>query len=451
MKKLCVLLNELRNKMKKLRVLLLLPLLLLLGCGTEKAGELSEEPSPTPFVGTIEEQTVDESCTELSLKGTASIEELREILENFPGIKKVSFSVLPYETKEAAALVKDFPAVFFQWPLSYGKTRFISGERELDFSEEKKNVEALCELIPLSPGTEKVELGDQSISIKEAKALREAAPGVLFRYNTELLGHSVSTSDTEIDLSGVELDDTVELESELIRFPKLEKLILSDCGLDDDTLDALNNKYSDIRVVWTVQIYDRGIRTDQDYYIHYNCERYFPKNNGNCRALRYCPDLIAVDVGHFYPTNEDLEFLYYTPHMKYLIIIEGYYTDITPLGSLKELEYLEMFSSPCKDLSPLLDCPNLQHLNISRCTALDESCIDVLCKMKQLKRLWFCGTYLSPEFEEVLTEALPDTEIHYVTYSNGIAPYSMDFNWRKDESYYAMRDALHMYYMDNRM
>ena len=69
--------------------------------------------------------------------------------------------------------------------------------------------------------------------------------------------------------------------------------------------------------------------------------------------------------------------------------------------------------------------------------------------MKQLKRLWFIGNYLSPKYEQVLKDALPDTEIHFIPYRNGFAPYSMDFDWRKDESYFAMRDALHMYYMDN--
>ena len=332
--------------------------------------------------------------------------------------------------------------------LSYGGVEFLSNEKYPDFSAAEPDVPALIAVLAESEA-ETVELGANAPSIEEAEALDADCPGVFFRYDTEFFGQSLSTDATEIDLSGMKLTDTAELERELIRFPGLQKLILCDCGLDNETLDALNTRLGDTRVIWTVQVYNKGIRTDRDYFIYYNCDISYPRSNRSCTALRYCSDMIAVDVGHFLPTDEDLQFLYGTPKLRYLVAIEGLYRDITPMGSLPELEYLEMFASQVTDLSPLLNCKKLQHLNISRCCKLDASCIDVLCQMKQLKRLWFIGHYLSPKYEQVLKDALPDTEIHYIPYRNGYAPYSMDFNWRKDESYYAMRDALHMYYMDN--
>ena len=334
--------------------------------------------------------------------------------------------------------------------LTYGESSFLSNEKRLDLSAEASDVPALIAVLSESEA-ESVELGENAPTMEEAEALRESCPNVFFRYDTEFFGQKVSTDVTEIDLSGVTLADTAELERELLRFPGLEKLILCDCGLDNETLDALDQRLEHTRVVWTVQVYNRGIRTDRDYFIMYNCETVYPRSNGSCANLRYCGDMIAVDVGHFFPKDEDLQFLYGTPKLKYLVAIEGLYHDITPMGSLEELEYLEMFSSQVEDLSPLLNCKKLEHLNISRCCKLDESCIEVLCQMKQLKRLWFCGNYLSGKYEQVLKDALPDTEVHFVPYRSGYAPYSMDFGWRKDESYYAMRDALHMYYMDNQM
>ena len=333
-------------------------------------------------------------------------------------------------------------------PRVYGTVSFLGSDRELDLSHESLDVFGLIGALSQT-AVERVELGENAPTTDEALALAANCPGVFFRYDTEFFGQRLSTEATEIDLSGVKLKDTFALERELVRFPKLQKLVLCDCGLDDHTLDELNTRLGDTRVVWTVQVYNKGIRTDRDYFIMYNCETTYPRSNGTCAALRYCSDMIAVDVGHFFPTDEDLKFLYGTPKLKYLVAIEGLYTDITPMGSLPELEYLEMFASQARDLTPLLNCKKLQHLNISRCCKLDASCIDVLCQMKQLKRLWFIGNYLSPKYEQVLKDALPDTEIHFIPYRNGFAPYSMDFDWRKDESYYAMRDALHMYYMDN--
>ncbi len=428
--------------MKKSLILLLLCCLL---CG---CGEKTAEPTPTP-APTIEGQNVEEGTTALTLRGSATAQELREVLSRCPDIVSVRFEELSCQLEEMRELAADYPAVDFDLPLSLGKTAFRSTDRELDLSEEKLDFAALSALLPLCPKLEKVELGGNVPTADEAKTLRELAGAVLFRYDTELFGQTLSTAVSEIDLSGTELTDTVELERELVRFPRLERLLLHDCGLDNDTLDALNRKYESIRVVWTVQVYNYAVPTDQDYFIQFNGEKKYPVSNNSCYNLRYCTDLVAVDLGHLFAKQEDIEFLRYTPHVRYLIAMDGLYTDISPFGELPELEYLEMFSSQATDLTPLLKCKKLEHLNISRCYRLDGSCIDVLCRMTQLRRLWFIGHYLSSDYGEKLAEALPDTVIQYYPYRNGFAPYSMDFDWRKDESYYAMRDALHMYYMDN--
>ena len=429
--------------MKKRGILSVLLLSLLLSGCVEKTAE----PLPPP-IPTIEGQSIDADCRALTLQGSAGLEELRNVLTLCPQIGRVSLDTLPYTLKEMAALQESFPEVDLVYPLSYGGMDFRSDERALDFSGQKLNAALLTELLPLSKA-ERVELGRNVPTLEEAEALHERCPEILFRYDTELYGRSLSTEVTEIDLSGTTILDLTALERELVRFPKLKRLELTDCGLEDEALDALNRRHETIQVVWTVQVYNYAVPTDQDYFIQYNAVMRYPYSNGSCINLRYCPELIAADLGHLFVHQEDIEFLRSTPHMRYLVAIDGLYTDISAFGTLQELEYLEMFSSQVTDLSPLLQCKKLEHLNISRCTRLDERCIDVLCQMKQLKRLWFIGNYLSPKYEQVLKDALPDTEIHFIPYRNGFAPYSMDFDWRKDESYYAIRDALHMYYMDN--
>ena len=129
------------------------------------------------------------------------------------------------------------------------------------------------------------------------------------------------------------------------------------------------------------------------------------------------------------------------PHLQYLIIAECHVDDITVVGTLQELTYLEMFLNPCPDLSPLLNCPALTDLNISYDGSLTPDCVDVLKQMTQLERLWFYGQRAGERLDELLS-SLPDCHIEYAW-----GPESTDGGWRQHEHYFAMRDALHMYYM----
>ena len=63
--------------------------------------------------------------------------------------------------------------------------------------------------------------------------------------------------------------------------------------------------------------------------------------------------------------------------------------------------------------------------------------------MPWLRRVWCTGTYLNSAQVDALREALPETEVWYLTGDE-----SSGGTWRYDEDYYEMRDAFHMYYMD---
>lgn len=102
-----------------------------------------------------------------------------------------------------------------------------------------------------------------------------------------------------------------------------------------------------------------------------------------------------------------------------------------------------MFLNPVRDLSPLLNCPKLTDLNICYMFALPPECSDILKEMTQLERLWFYGQRLGRERLDELMEALPDCDIQYIW-----GPESTGGGWRQHEHYYAMRDALHMHYMN---
>ena len=116
--------------------------------------------------------------------------------------------------------------------------------------------------------------------------------------------------------------------------------------------------------------------------------------------------------------------------------------DITPIGELQELTYLEMFWTKCEDISPLQNCKALTDLNISYIYCRPAKCLETLVNMPQLERLWYCGNNLNAEQLEELQTALPDTEMYLAAHGEPTGS-----TWREHPHYFEMRDFFGMYYM----
>jgi hypothetical protein len=87
------------------------------------------------------------------------------------------------------------------------------------------------------------------------------------------------------------------------------------------------------------------------------------------------------------------------------------------------------------DYSPLLNCTALEDLNISE--SYGE--MDDILKMTWLKNLWMVNMKESNYEKAVAT--LTDTNIGY------FYDHPVHGVWRRLPNYYAMRDALYMFYM----
>ena len=147
--------------------------------------------------------------------------------------------------------------------------------------------------------------------------------------------------------------------------------------------------------------------------------------------LKYCKNLQALDIGHNRVT--DLSFLYDLPHLKVLIVACNLeLNDITPIGSLKELEYLELFKNDVHDISCLANCTNLVDLNICFNRISD---LTPLYGLQKLRRLWlFNSNNYSDEYPvpadavKALRSALPNCKVDAVSYST-------DGGWREHPRY----------------
>ena len=251
-----------------------------------------------------------------------------------------------------------------------------------------------------------------------------------------LFGQEFDSSAEFLDLSGIGMEDTAELETALPSFPNLKQVDMIDCGISNEEMEALNQRHPGIKFVWTLQIQGIKLRTD--------ATSFMPTKHGyrvfdsDCALLKYCHDLECIDLGHMPIYNCD--FLYGTPHVKYLILADTAVSDATPIGFLTELEFLELFMTKVTDYTPLLNCTSLKDLNLSFSPSYDNS---PLFQMFWLDRLWLVGSSLSWADQKELRETLPNTVI--VVHSDA----STKQAWRNSPRYYAQRDIFEMPYFIN--
>ena len=425
--------------MKHRLVILSLFCLLLSGC-TQK-GEALPEAEPQETLSPILEAAGTEEPTALGLNEESTMEDFLSVLPQLPKLKEVTWKPCPLSIEERKELLTQCPDIRFIWDLQLGGTVFSSLSEEVDLSGETKDVAALTELLPLM-AAKSVDLSTWDIGIADAKALREAGEGVSFLYSVELYGQTFSSADTEIDFGELELIDTAELEESLVLFNDLQKVVMLRTTLDNDSMEALNQRHEGTQFVWLVQVMTLAVRSDATFFTIYNPYelRYTREPVTN---LRYCHDMIAIDLGHCGVGQDDLEFVRGCPKLQFLILAECYIHHLEPLRECPELRYLEAFKTYLSDISALEDCPKLTDLNICYIPSLGVECVDTLKQMTQLEHLWFCDANMPSNKIIELRDALPNTEFLYRK-----GPESTGAGWRDHDIYYEMRDAMERPYMN---
>ena len=246
----------------------------------------------------------------------------------------------------------------------------------------------------------------------------------------------------EIDLGETSLPDTDEAYAALDAFlrglPDVARVDMFSTDIPQNRLEALAESFPQIEFGWTMYIPcknglrpDRGahrIRTDQTAFSSLHNVSCTSHDESVWRILKYCKNLQALDIGHN-NTLRDLSFLYDLPKLKVLVVSfnmsqkgETAPLDITPIGSLKELEYLEICKSNVYDISPLANCTHLVDLNICTNHITD---LTPLYGLKSLRRLFVYSCQnlarkATPKaVVDPLREALPDCMIDNVSINTG--------------------------------
>ena len=223
-------------------------------------------------------------------------------------------------------------------------------------------------------------------------------------------------------------EDLPALKELAAKFPNLQKLILCDCGLSNETLAAFQNEMNGVRVVWRVKLGTQwSLRTDAVAFsvliMNYKHVRMTSKD---LEVLKYCPDLLALDLGHQALTDLS-KIPEYLPELRLLIIADNQVSDLSPLANLKHLHYLEIFVNRVKDLSPLAGLRELVDVNISYNPISD---ITPLLNSPMMQRIWLESTKVSQSGVDQLRAAYPEAKI--VNIGKG----SVDQGWRYGNARY---------------
>lgn len=300
-------------------------------------------------------------------------------------------------------------------------------------------------LIVAEDGTEFWNLCDFRLTCDQMLDLMQAYPEQQFLWEVKVGEITVTPDDTEIDLSEQDLSEhTQMLENISLFFPNLEKVILLNCGLDNEGYAAVCDANPTVKFVWEIVMSHWTVRTDQVAFGTFKtCSETFYLQNDEAKYLKYCTDLVALDLGHNYVT--DLSFLQYMPELKVLILVDNVdhwegskivrISDLSYLTYCPKLEYLEFFCDSVSDISFLDSLPNLVDLNISYNPIPTEMAVHLYGK-ENLKRLWMEHTKISYAEFQKLQKSYPGVTMHY--YGEG----SIDHDWRTGATYNAMRNML---------
>lgn len=374
----------------------------------------------------------DQDTQTLRLSGLTAAD--AELLSCLPNLSRVTVTGC-----RDYALLQSLQSAHPQWDLSY--TVELGG---VEYPWDSENIrvanvscDQLADALAALPNLKSLTLLNPQGDGETLVSLRDAYPELELHWQVELYGQTLAEDTTELDISGTLVESCEEVEQKVACLPDLQKLIMSNCGIDDETMAAFRERQRDnYKVVWTITLSNRAALGDKRYIrsdatkLWANCYYY----DSELVNLKYCEDMVALDLGHTGVIN--LDFAAYMPHLTYLIVADSGVQYLTALSTCKELIWLELGWCNIKSYEPLLGCTAMEDLNVGR-TFADPTPIS---QMTWLNNLWCMDTRW--DCQQLWRETLTNTTIE----SSGSDV--VGNGWRKLPNYYKMRDALGAYYMD---
>ena len=279
---------------------------------------------------------------------------------------------------------------------------------------------------------EELDLGVTKMSPTDLRTIKRAMPenGAL-HFTMKWEGLTVSDTDRDLDLNGAQnrlTEDQMEALIELV--PEVQTIDVSKgYRLANDLMIRLVEKYPEIQFIWLITLNSGHslVSTDTAYSTFNGAEATNKLTSEQMELLKYAPGLKALDLGHNKLTS--LDFLRYFPDLEFLILAcNKEIDDIEILGTMKHLQYLELFTVAVSDISPLANCTELLDLNLSFCNNITD--LSPLAGLTKLERFW--GTKmenLPEEQKEAFVRDHPQTEYSFLAF------HATSDGWREHPRY----------------
>ena len=372
-------------------------------------------------------------------------------------------------------------------------------------------LEELLEKLPFLPDLYRVSFAGGAVSYETQDALAAAFPGISFRWDVELLGRTASSAAKELSFAGSSLSerDVHTLCENLFRFPSLERIDLTGCGLAGEQIAAVRAA-SGAAVLYELTLFGRTVSTDaseldfsgirmglSDVAVIEDALGEFPLlekvvmcdcgiSNEDMAALndrhenvRFVwrvyfsgfslrtddTNFIAARVRNDFPIySNDLEVLKYCPDLQALDLGHKNITHLNFLRYVPHLKYLILVENDVNDITPIGELQELTYLEMFWTKCED---ISPLQNCKALTDLNISYIYCRPaKCLETLVN-MPQLERLWYCGNNldagqleelqaalpdtemYLAPYGepTGSTWREHPHYFEMRDFFGMYYM----
>ena len=241
----------------------------------------------------------------------ASAQEIADALERLPFAESVTLTASGLTPEEQLSLTERFPAVSFGWDVLLAGRRIAPGTEVLDLEDAAVTEETLSEIdqvLPLLDAAAELRLGDPEADDGAVRAFADRHPELAVAWRTALFGVEFSTEDTELIFDDIPLttEDAAQIEAMVPYMHALERVSMQRCGIGNDDMEAIYKRHiggDGVKFVWMVQVTNRGVPTDQTFYQSYqwtnpDVDYYYNTSNQTFEQLRYCHDMIAIDLGH---------------------------------------------------------------------------------------------------------------------------------------------------------
>ena len=372
-------------------------------------------------------------------------------------------------------------------------------------------LEELLDKLPFLPDLYRVSFTGGAVSYETQDALTAAFPALSFRWDVEVLGVTASSATKELSFAGSSLSerDVHTLCENLFRFPSLERIDLTGCGLAGEQIAAVRAA-SGAAVLYELTLFGRTVSTDaseldfsgirmglSDVAVIEEALGEFPLlekvvmcdcgiSNEDMAALndrhenvRFVwrvyfsgfslrtddTNFIAARVRNEFPIySNDLEVLKYCPDLQALDLGHKNITSLDFLRYVPHLKYLILVENDVNDITPIGELQELTYLEMFWTKCED---ISPLQNCKALTDLNISYIYCRPaKCLETLVN-MPQLERLWYCGNNldagqleelqaalpdtemYLAPYGepTGSTWREHPHYFEMRDFFGMYYM----